>query len=365
MKFGIRSLFLIAICTFFVVALAPVRADAHGIGGLGPSNTTAKVISINPPTSAFKADVIENGDRFKITRTTDKTIIILGVENEQYIKLDDNGVFLNERSATRLINESTTATISKKDLDIKYAKTSSDPNETPVWQKVSSASSYIFHDHRTHYMGSVPDGNVELGTNELKLKVGNINHTVTISFHSSKITFPYVPLIALGLGLLLIIIFILLFRERFISLFNQPVTIVVLVLLVVFETIHVIGYSLFVQNSFMEEISSSIYSITIIFLSLACLYKMRKQKKRERNWNKTLKAISPLLAATGFIALAAGSLSEYESLYFPYLATVLPTAFSRFMILMVGYLATLILALGLMNIKHLENIQEHQQVSPN
>lgn len=365
MKFGARSLFLVALCAFLAITLEPARADAHGIGGLGPSNTTAKVISVKPPTSDFKAESIENGDRFKITRTNSASVIIFGVDSEPYIKLDINGVFINQKSATRLINQSTRESISKKDLNIAYAKTSSDPNEPPVWKKVSSASSYIFHDHRTHYMGSVPNGNTNLGTNELNLRVGNIDYTVTISFRSSKIAFPYMPLIAFGLGLLLISLFILLFREKFISLFNQKVTFFALTLLAIFETIHVIGYSLFAHNSFIEETSSSIYSIAIIFLSLTCLYKILKHNKHERNWDTTLRSLAPLITATGFIALAAGSLSEYESLYFPYLATTIPTAFSRFMILMVGYLATLVLALGLINIKYSENIEEHQQVSLN
>lgn len=132
----------------------PTRADAHGIGGVEPSTSSAHVTSVDPATQDFAIISIENGSRVKLRKLGNTDIIVLGVSSEPYIKISSQGTFLNQKSATRLINQSTSGSTTAQNETKEFAQTSDDPNTPPVWKKVSSSDTYRWHDHRAHYMGS-------------------------------------------------------------------------------------------------------------------------------------------------------------------------------------------------------------------
>src|SRR5690606_8421557 len=105
-------------------------------------------------------------ERVELTRTNNADVVVLGVDNEPYILINEKGVFENAKSATRLINQSTSKGYSKSSLK-EFYETSDDPEQPPSWKKVSSSQSYRWHDHRAHYMGTIPSGAIDLGTSSL------------------------------------------------------------------------------------------------------------------------------------------------------------------------------------------------------
>lgn len=352
----LKAALVVIFVTASMILSSPSRADAHGVGGIGPSNTTAKVTTIQPKSDDFKAESIENGNRFKITKTQSTDIVVLGVDEEQFLLFDNSGVFVNKKSATRLINQSNSTTKSVEALKREFEATSSDPNEKPVWEKLSSASSYAWHDHRSHYMGTVPKGITNLGTSQIKVKVDGEIHTITIEFNSRSSSFPYFLLIAFLIGLILVGATSYFFTNVFVRKYTQiPVTIS-LVAIIALESIHIFGYSVFSQRSMMSDLSSSLYGIILLLLAITSLIKV--SKNRNLDWDSKTTKLAPLLSATGFVGLSAGALLEYKILVDPYLPTVFPAWIAKFSVITIGILSAAIFALGIANIKHPSNSEE-------
>src|SRR5690606_28013904 len=89
---------------------------------------------------------------------------------------------LNRKSATSIINKSTSKDFSIENFAREAAKTSDDPKTPPSWEKVSSSNSYAWHDHRTHFMGTVPSDSIDLGGGNLPVLVDSKIHQVSFSF---------------------------------------------------------------------------------------------------------------------------------------------------------------------------------------
>lgn len=350
---------VILICSILIYSIFTITpASAHGVGGLEPSKTEAEVTSIEPKTTEFKAESIENGRRFEITRLGAKELIVLGIESEPYIRMNEEGVFLNKKSATRIINQSSSSTKSIDELKDEFSVTSSDPDAKPSWYKVSSSDTYAFLDHRTHYMGSVPEGVSDLGSNQLDVKVGNQIHVITISFHAKQTTFPYLSILLLFGICIGIAIFALRNKNGFKKIISRRICAIFLAIIAVSETLHIVGYMKFAQQSFASELSGAFYGILLIALAIASLLKILNKKARQRSWNTTVRAHAPLLSITGFVGLSAGAIIEYQALIYPYPATSLSPFVTRLLIICVGSLSTAILMLGIGDIKQSEHNEE-------
>ncbi len=347
MRFAPRTLGILIAIVVALTALTPARADAHGIGGLEPSDTNAEVISVTPVSKDFVLESVENGGRVRLTRTGSENVYVLGVDGEQYIRITNEGTYLNQKSATRLINQSTnskTSSISAQE----YKATSSDPDTAPVWKKVSDSTSYIWHDHRTHYMGSVPEGETTLGTNTLPLRIGTENHTATFEFYTTHTPNAALPFVVLGIFFLAILLAVFCFRKHFLALMNKTFTVIVLIVLAILEAIHIVSYMSFAQQSLVAELTASIYGLIFIGLILASIYKIFRSRN---SWTETLRSHAPLLSVTGFVGLTAGTLIEYRALIEPFPASTLSSTVVRSGIVLVGCLSSLIFAVGAIHIK--------------
>ena len=369
MRFQLRTLTpaLIAIAILAATAV-PTRADAHGLGGLEPSETTAKITSIKPASKDFTIESLENGERIRLTQKSARDLIVKGVDNEPYIRIAVDGTYLNQKSATRLINGSKSDHHMSDELKEEYAKTSGNPLTVPEWKKISTSRNYTWHDHRTHYMGSVPNGVTNLGSNELVVRVGQVDHAITVAFRSVSTPYSGTLFILLGLVFCSIALMAIFARAKFITFMNRYVTCSLLAIIGVSELTHILGYMSFAQQSVSSEIASSLYGIIFILLVLSCLYKFLTPASRRKSWAQNLQSHAPLLCVTGFIGIAAGTLIEYRTLTEPYPATALSPLLTRTLIVCVGCLSAAIFALGLIHIKQkrestdLEHNAENVQV---
>ena len=137
MKKILKKTLLVLIVALFTLILTPNGAFAHGIGGASGSNSTSKVIKITPKTTYFSAISTKNGQEIKITKTSKHTLSILGIESEPYIKISNDGVFVNTKSGTYLINQSTNTNINQAELNSQFEKNNNKAAE-PKYQKVSN-----------------------------------------------------------------------------------------------------------------------------------------------------------------------------------------------------------------------------------
>jgi hypothetical protein len=138
---------LIAVmCVLMICSAGP--ASAHSAAGSPSSNYVTTLDGVRPATNAFKVAVIESGSRLEVTWLSGPPLIVEGYENDPYLRIGPAGVEQNSQSPAVYINRTRQGTDSPPE--------SINPDGPAVWVKVSSTPIARFHDHRIHYMGSVP-----------------------------------------------------------------------------------------------------------------------------------------------------------------------------------------------------------------
>ena len=129
------------------VVLTASPASAHsGSGSVGASNYLTEISDVVPATDDVAVRVLDLGDRLELTSRSDDDVIVLGYEDEPYLKISDDGVFENTRSSATYVNTDRQASADIPD-DV-------DPDAKPEWRKVSDGRTVRWHDHRAHWMGS-------------------------------------------------------------------------------------------------------------------------------------------------------------------------------------------------------------------
>lgn len=346
------------------ILISPSRAYAHGIGGIEASETVTKVDSIDPKTTDFTVKAIENGSRIRLTRTSNKDVILLGVDNEPYILINDNGTYMNMRSATRIINKSTANTVvSPEKLKDEFNETSSDPNAKPSWIKLSDSQSHDFHDHRAHYMGIVPNGVTNIGKNTLPIQVNNQLYTVNLHFETKQQNQNYLPLLLLIFVIVLISAFAVVKRDLFINSARRSNLILYLALIFICESLHLLGYLRLSQYSFFSELGAIFYGLILLILCVISIFVIAKDS--ENTGYPLLNAHAPLLSATGFIGVVAGAVIEYKSLIYPYPASTFSKGITVALILAIALFSTIIFWLGMLAIRQQSEIKSSEVTSVN
>ncbi|MDX6561966.1 MAG: hypothetical protein QOD65_1780 [Gaiellales bacterium] len=129
------------------VALASIApsAAAHGGGGTGYRSA---VTTITPATPGLTVRVLEDDDQLTLTNNTGKTVIVLGYENEPYLRIRARGgIDVNSLSPASTLNIN------------RYGHVTLPPNAdaraAPRWQRIGNDSSYTWHDHRIRWMSTI------------------------------------------------------------------------------------------------------------------------------------------------------------------------------------------------------------------
>jgi hypothetical protein len=135
-----------------LAVLSAGPASAHSAAGSPSSNYVTVLDAVKPADPGFRVSVIESGSRLQITWLSGAVLIVEGYESDPYLRIGPNGVEENRQSPATYINRT------RQGLDTPPATIN--PDGPPEWVKVSSQPVARFHDHRIHYMGSVPPQNV-------------------------------------------------------------------------------------------------------------------------------------------------------------------------------------------------------------
>jgi hypothetical protein len=125
--------------------LAVPAAQAHQ----GNPNYRSVIDGLVPNTPGIKLQVLNFDDRLQLDNRTGKTVTIDGYQGEPYARLLANGaVEVNRNSPATYLNNDRTST-GKVPPNAK-------PGATPVWKVVDRTGSFQWHDHRIHWMSSIP-----------------------------------------------------------------------------------------------------------------------------------------------------------------------------------------------------------------
>jgi hypothetical protein len=140
-----RSLAItMALAASWVMLTAPMAlADPPG-----PTDYQSEVSKIEPPTPGLDIEIV-GGDSFVLLRVPEGiSVEVIGYQGEQYLRyLPDGTVEENVASPSKYLNEERFGGDLPEQVDA---------NAAPQWEVVADDGSYAWHDHRTHWMNSVP-----------------------------------------------------------------------------------------------------------------------------------------------------------------------------------------------------------------
>jgi hypothetical protein len=136
--------------TALLALLVATPASAHQ----GNPNYRSVINGVSPSVPGLKLQVLNFDDRLQLDNRTGKTVIVRGYQNEPYLRVLGNGtVQVNHNSPAYYLNDSRTST-GKVPANAK-------PGATPDWQVVDRTGSYQWHDHRIHWMSTIPPQQVK------------------------------------------------------------------------------------------------------------------------------------------------------------------------------------------------------------
>ncbi len=122
-------------------------ASAHVIGtSAKPSNYRTRVLNISPPVPGVTVRVVEAGGKLELTNHSSQPVLVLGYDNEPYLRVGPSGVQENERSPSTWSNRSAVPPKTRPPAGL-------DPSAPPQWRRISTAPVAIWHDHRSHWAG--------------------------------------------------------------------------------------------------------------------------------------------------------------------------------------------------------------------
>ena len=140
-----------SLLTFLLAAALalPAAALAHGEGGRA-TGFTSTVERVTPETQGLELRVLDGDDRLFLRNETGREVIVLGYDEEPYLRFVDGAVYRNVRSPAVYLNADRYA--------LGEVPESADPDAAPVWRRVAEGTAYEWHDHRIQWMSTIaPD----------------------------------------------------------------------------------------------------------------------------------------------------------------------------------------------------------------
>jgi hypothetical protein len=160
-------------------ALLALVAAPSALAHQGNPNYRSVISGVTPNVPGVKLQVLNFDDRLQLDNRTGRTITVEGYQNEPYARLlSDGTVEVNHNSPAYYLN------------DDRFGQAKVPPTAkagaTPDWQVVDRTGSFQWHDHRIHWMSSVPPKQVTDKSRRTKvfdwkvpLQVGRTRASVT------------------------------------------------------------------------------------------------------------------------------------------------------------------------------------------
>ena len=139
----VTAVTVVIVVLFLGVTASP--AAAHSVSGVGATNFITTLREVEPAVDGVRVEVIELGSRIQVENRADTDLVVLGYQDEPYLRIGPEGVFENRRSPATYLNAERQGGGS--------VPGTADPKAEPQWAKVSSGQVARWHDHRAHWMG--------------------------------------------------------------------------------------------------------------------------------------------------------------------------------------------------------------------
>lgn len=248
---------LVTVATLVLVVGPASPAAAHGVGGFSPSNLRSELKSVQPPIPGLEVRVIESGSRLEVENRTGEDAVVIGYENEPYLRVGPDGVFENRRSPATYLNGDRRGRTT--------VPGTADPKAAPEWRKIASQPVARWHDHRVHWMGDQNPPAARRAPGETH--VINPNWVVPIRHGSTTIEasgdLRWIPGPSpwpwLGVAAALLAVTVVAFRRR------PPATALAVTagLLLALDVAHAVGTGLSVAGPVSEQLTQALVSSAI------------------------------------------------------------------------------------------------------
>ncbi|MEI6198446.1 MAG: hypothetical protein WCP83_00715 [Actinomycetota bacterium] len=128
-----------------LLSVLPFPAQHMGSGdSVQPRDTVSVIQSVTPSLPRGVSVDIVGSDTFVRVRSVGHDVLITGYKEEPYVHITKSGeVFVNTGSVTTLINSNRYANVDTSSFV---------ESASPVWQKVRTNGTAMWHDHRVHWM---------------------------------------------------------------------------------------------------------------------------------------------------------------------------------------------------------------------
>lgn len=140
-----RTLVTVATLLAWSAVAVPSPAAAHGGAGPEATNYRTRLLAVEPRVAGLTVQVIEAGSRIEVRNESDVEVVVVGYEDEPYLRIGPDGVFENTRSRATYVN------VARTQDDIVLPE-GIDPAAPPEWRKASDEPVARWHDHRIHWM---------------------------------------------------------------------------------------------------------------------------------------------------------------------------------------------------------------------
>ncbi|MEI7992818.1 MAG: hypothetical protein WCH93_10380, partial [Actinomycetota bacterium] len=172
---------VVSVLLALVIVSPSSAAWAHGgVDKAGFSNYETNILSVAPDAPGIEVSTFGVDGGITLVNRSSLEVIVLGYNNEPYLRLDPTGTYANLNSPATYVN-------GRRDANVPVPEevTSS---TTPNWYQLSYGNSVSWNDHRAHWMGTAPPDAVLVAPNqrqvvypawEVPLLVGGRSVTVT------------------------------------------------------------------------------------------------------------------------------------------------------------------------------------------
>jgi hypothetical protein len=295
------------------VMVAAEPAGAHGVAGIQPSNFATRVLAVVPATTGISVQAEDLGNKLQLDNHTGRDVVVLGYDDEPYLRVGPAGVFQNTRSPAVYLNRTRTGNVP--------VPASADPHASPQWQRIGAGTRVRWHDHRAHWLATTnpPQVQRDPGARHLvqRWTVTLVTAGTRIQVHGDVVWVPGPSpwiwvVVALGLSLAVVV----LAATRL----ARVVVAASLSVLIVGETAHVFGSWAATTVAGTTKLAASAYALGGSAVALVAL-----------GWvvRRGVHAAAPLLLLTGLFLALAGGLADVTTLYRSQLPTTLPNTLAR------------------------------------
>lgn len=295
------------------VVVTPSTAAAHGLAGVTPTNYESRVFAEQPEVEGIEVRAVDLGDRLELRNRTDDEVLVLGYQEEPYLRIGPDGVFENRASPSWEAN---------RDADADVPSGQSGADQEPRWVRIGSGDTVSWHDHRAHWMRNEDppavrdDPNREHSVQSFEVLLEHDGRRIVVPGEVVWVPGPSPwPWLAGAAGI--VIALVALSRTRF----WPRVFAGSLVVLIAFAIAHVVGAWSATSSATSTQLAASVYSIAGIVVGAGALVWIVRARDP---YDAT-----PLTLVSALFLAVAGGLADLTTLTRSQLPTTLPPTIAR------------------------------------